>query len=121
MTPGATHVMWTRWLGLNPARSSQRPTRRIFGLIRPFQMSPSASIFNERTGECGSIDLRGSVCCTTLLSPLNPHWRRGRRRVTAHKSAPHIMLSGVSGMDRPLIMILAYGVIRAMPDTPPLN
>ena len=54
MTPGATHITWTRWPGLKPARSSQRPRRRILGLI-PFQRSPSASICSVRTLACDSI------------------------------------------------------------------
>lgn len=49
MTPGAMQVTCTRLPGLNPACSSQRRMRRIFGLMRPFQKSPSDSIFNRRT------------------------------------------------------------------------
>src|SRR5437764_4146513 len=52
---GATHVTWTRWPRLNPARSSQRPMSRIFGFVRPLQKSPSASIFNVRTEGFGSV------------------------------------------------------------------
>ena len=36
-------------------------------------------------------------------------------------AARGIMLSGVSGMARPQMMILDDGVMRAMPDTPPLD
>jgi hypothetical protein len=35
ITPGAMHVTWTWLPGLNPARSSQHPTMRIFGLMMP--------------------------------------------------------------------------------------
>jgi len=49
MIPGARHRTVTRVSGLNPARSSQHPIRRILGLIVPFQASPLASIFKVRT------------------------------------------------------------------------
>ncbi len=41
--------------GPNPACSSQRPIKRIFGFIRPFHGSPSASIFNLRKGKPSSV------------------------------------------------------------------
>jgi hypothetical protein len=70
ITPGATHVTWTRLPGLNPARSSQRPMIRILGLMRPFQGSPSGSIFNMRPGGCGSARWSDLLSCITLLSVL---------------------------------------------------
>ncbi len=48
-------MTWTRWPGLKPACSSQRPMRRILGLISPFQKSPSASICSVRTVGYGSV------------------------------------------------------------------
>jgi hypothetical protein len=49
MIPGARQVTETRVPALNPALSSQRPMRRIFGLMRRPKKSPSCSIFNVRT------------------------------------------------------------------------
>ena len=48
MRPGERHVISTYEPGLNPARSSHRPIKRIFGLAAAFQRLPSASIFNDR-------------------------------------------------------------------------
>ena len=64
-------MTWTRFPGLNPARSSQRPIRRIFGIVAPFQKSPSASIFSMRT--VGS----GVVGFNDLFSRTTPPFRRG--------------------------------------------
>jgi len=90
ITPGATHLLWTRLPGLNPARSSQCPVRRIFGLMRPFQKSPDASIFKARMYGCGVISLDGSLVCTTYLSSWSTPQCRCRQSVTAHKPLLHI-------------------------------
>jgi len=69
MIPGARHRTVTRVSGLNPARSSQRPMRRILGLIVPFQASPPASIFKVRTdGASSPAGIIDGVFMAMLLS-----------------------------------------------------
>ena len=53
ITPGDTQCTCTRSPGLDPARSSQWPVSRIFGLMRPRQRSPSASICKVRCSGLG--------------------------------------------------------------------
>ena len=66
ITPGATHVTLTRFPGVNPARSSQRPVRRIFGFLGPFQKSPSDSIFKVRKSGCGSFCTDDLLSCNSI-------------------------------------------------------
>ena len=68
ITPGAMQVTHTRVPGLNPARSSQRPMRRILGLVRRLKKSPSSSIFNVRKEGLRSLRLGGSCESTAFLS-----------------------------------------------------
>src|ERR1043166_8148050 len=63
---------------------------RIFGLMRRLQKSPSASIFNVRTGRRASMRWSDSLSCITLLSPWKPRCRQHRHPATPHKSAVHM-------------------------------
>ena len=75
ITPGARQVTRTWLPGLNPARSSHRPVRRIFGRIRPFQKSPPASIFNCRT------DVSDLAGCKESLSGITHHSLNGETSI----------------------------------------
>ena len=88
MMPGARHRTVTRVSGLNPARSSQRPMSRIFGLIVPFQTSPPASIFKVRTD--GASSLAGIVDVVFMAMLLSSGFLVGG------EIAP-VFLAGVNG------------------------